>query len=313
MRELTRSNDPVFLSFLQSELKAEGIDYLLLDGFASSVMAPMNATAEQRIVVEAKDYWPAWTILAEAEEFVTEDELLGGRIKILQPKDGFRAAIDPIFLAASIPVENGDSVLDVGAGTGAAALALITRAPWAWASCIDVQPELTALCARSATRSGIAERIGVLAWDIMKKPTPIDTQTYDHVMSNPPYMKADTGQKPKTRAKLLASVETTATLEQWTAFMLDRLKEGGTFSMVHRADRLDEILSLIDGPLGELKIIDLQTKDDGRPTKRVIVQGTKGGTTTEPARRQIIVHEDDGTYSAEGHDILRGAKALSMP
>ena len=100
MRELTRSNDPVFLSYLRAELSAEGIEALMLDAFASSVLEPMNMTALQRVMVADEDYWPAWAINEEAEERATEDQILGGRAILLQPVTGFRAAIDPILLAA---------------------------------------------------------------------------------------------------------------------------------------------------------------------------------------------------------------------
>ena len=63
MREITRSNDPVFLSFIQAELAAEGVEALVLDAFASSVLEPMNVTALQRVMVGDDDYWRAWAIL----------------------------------------------------------------------------------------------------------------------------------------------------------------------------------------------------------------------------------------------------------
>ena len=100
MRELTRSNDPVFLSYLRAELGAEGIEALVLDAFASSVLEPMNMTALQRVMVTDDDYWRAWTVVEEAEGRISEDTVLGGRVHLLQPKVGFRAAIDPILLAA---------------------------------------------------------------------------------------------------------------------------------------------------------------------------------------------------------------------
>jgi hypothetical protein len=82
MRELTRSNDPVLISYLRTELAREGIDCLLLDGYASSVLEPINLTAQQRLMVGEPDYWASWAVLADAEGFGDEDELLGGRISV---------------------------------------------------------------------------------------------------------------------------------------------------------------------------------------------------------------------------------------
>ncbi len=148
MRELTRSNDPVFLSYLRAELSAEGIEALMLDAFASSVLEPMNMTALQRVMVADADYWPAWAINEEAEERAIEDRILGGRAILLQPVTGFRAAIDPILLAASVPAETGDQVLDVGTGSGAAVIALLARLKNISVTGMDVQPGLIAMGAR---------------------------------------------------------------------------------------------------------------------------------------------------------------------
>lgn len=310
MRELTRSNDPVFLSYLRAELAAEGIEALTFDGFASSVLEPMNATALQRVMVTDDDFWPAWAILAEAEESVSEDALLDGRVSILQPVKGFRAAIDPVLLAAAVPAGNGDRVLDVGTGVGAAALALLARAPWAWVAGIDVQPDLIALARRAAARNGMTERVRFDVGDIAR---PADVATVDHVMSNPPFLPKNHGQVPKDAARALATVESTADLAAWLAFMARRLADGGTLTLIHRADRIDEILHhLGDLEIGDVYILDLVPVDDGRPVKRCIVQGAKGRSHGAPIRRALVLHESDGGYTPAAQAVLRDARPLTM-
>ena len=311
MRELTRSNDPVFLSYLQAELSAEGIEVLTFDGFASSVLEPMNVTAQQRVMVPDDDYWPAWAILAEAEETVSEDALLGGRLTILQPLRGFRAAIDPVLLAAAVPAGNGDRVLDVGTGAGAAALALLARAPWTWVSGVDVQPDLIALARRSAARNGMTERARFDVCDIAQ-PT-AGSAPVDHVMSNPPFLPKDHGQVPKDTARALATVESTADLATWLGFMAARLADGGTLTLIHRADRIDEILHHLGRlGIGDGHILDLVPVDDGRPVKRCIVQGTKGRPDAAPIRRALVLHESDGGYTPAAQAVLRDARPLTM-
>ena len=94
-------------------------------------------------------------------ENVTEDALLGGRVKLCQPKSGYRAAIDPVILAAAVDAKANETVLDVGIGVGAAALCLATRLVGVRIVGIEIQEELAALAVQNAENSGFAERFDV--------------------------------------------------------------------------------------------------------------------------------------------------------
>lgn len=312
MRELTRSNDPVFLSYLRAELSAEGIEALVLDAFASSVLQPMNMTALQRVMVADEDYWPAWAITEEAEERTTEDSILGGRATLLQPAAGFRAAIDPILLAATVPVETGDQVLDVGTGTGAAAIALLARADNISVTGMDVQPGLIAMAVRSASRNDFEGQARFITTDIAHPSSTIDAMMFDHVMSNPPFLPADRGQRPKDPARAMATIESSADLKTWIGFMDGHLRDHGTLSIIHRADRVPEILDALGGGYGDLKIVACVSVDDGRPVKRSIVQAVKGATSSGITRNDLVLHEADGTYTDAAQAILRDGHHLTI-
>ncbi len=312
MRELTRSNDPVFLSYLRAELSAEGIEALVLDAFASSVLQPMNMTALQRVMVADGDYWLAWAITEEAEERATEDSILGGRAILLQPVTGFRAAIDPILLAATVPAETGDQVLDVGAGTGAATMALLARAGNISVTGMDVQPGLIAMAARSAFRNDFEGQARFINVDIAHPSSIVDAMMFDHVMSNPPFLPADSGQRPKDPARALATIESSADLKTWIAFMDGHLRDGGTLSVIHRTDRVPEILDALGGGYGDVKIIACVSVDDGRPVKRSIVQAVKGAASSDIMRDELILHEADGTYTDAAQAILRDGNHLTI-
>ncbi|MGJ3258304.1 MAG: methyltransferase domain-containing protein [Rhodospirillales bacterium] len=312
MREITRSNDPVFLSYLQAELAADGIEALVLDAFASSVLEPMNMTALQRVMVGDDDYWRAWAVLEEAEERVTEDAILGGRVTLLQPKDGFRAAVDPILLAACVPAGAKDQVLDCGTGSGAATLALAARVPDATVLGVDMQPNLIALAGRAAHRNGLEDRVRFQLCDVADPAKAMQTRLFDYVMSNPPFLDARHGQVPKDKARALASVESTADLATWLRFMADRLRDGGTLSIIHRFDRVPEILGLLDGGFGDVRRLDLVPVDDGRPVKRTIVQAVKGAPAGTVTEARMVVHHADGGFTAEAEAVLRDAMPLPM-
>jgi len=312
MREIARSNDPVFLSYLQAELAADGIDYLVLDAFASSMLEPMNMTALQRVMVVEDDYWAAWAVVEEAEARISEDSVLDGRVTLLQPKSGFRAAIDPILLAASVPVGSKDQVLDCGTGTGAAALALAARIEDASIMGVDVQPGLVALAVRAAERNGFDERVRFTAMDIADPPASFARQMFDHVMSNPPFLAATNGQTPADPARALATVESTADLAAWIGFMAGRLRDGGTLSVIHRHDRVDEIAAELAGDFGDIRCLDLVPVDDGRPIKRAIVQAVKGGAFGDIRRSRLVLHNADGGFTQAADAVLRDAKALPI-
>lgn len=312
MRELIRSNDVVFLSALNAGLADAGIEAATLDGFASSLIQAMNVTAEQRVMVLEEDYWDAWAVLAEIKGDVEETTLLGGRVRLLQPLKGFRAAIDAVLLAACVPAENGDRVLDVGCGSGAATFSLLARAPWTWVNGVDFQEDLIGLAKRAASLNEISERVAFLAADITTPGVLPETELFDHVLSNPPYLPPHASRMPAHPARAKAMVESTADLAMWIDFCFSRLRDGGTLSIVHRKDRADELIALLMARAGDAKCLEIQTKDDGRPAKRVVVQATKGAAAGPIAQTRILLHDPDGSYSPEAQKILLNAEPLVL-
>lgn len=308
MRELTRTNDPVFLSYLTAELKGEGIVHLVLDAFASSLLAPMNATALQRVMVDEDDYWQAWGVLVEAEEHVTEDSLLDARLILLQPKQGFRASIDPIILAATVPVKAGDRVLDVGTGSGAAALAILVREPWAWVTGLDIQENLIALATRSAARNQMTEHATFQAGDLMSDYAVANLGQFDHVMSNPPFFERGSGQLPKNKARALATVESTADLRKWIEFMVGAARDGGTITLIHRAEREYEVIDLLRHWCGDIAVMDLTSKQKEGTQKLFVIQAIKNAQAGEISRTELILHKADDDFTDQALAVLRDAQ-----
>jgi len=298
----------VFLSYLIAELKSEGIEHLVLDAFASTLLAPMNATALQRIMVDEDDYWQAWGVLVEAEEQVTEDTFLDGRLVMLQPKEGFRVSIDPIILAATVPVSSGDRVLDVGTGSGAAALALLVREPWAWVTGIDIQEKMIALANRSAVRNRMQERVNFVVSDVIAGVPDDQVGAFDHVMSNPPFFAHGSGQIPKNKARALATVESSANLAVWVDFMVLAVRDGGTITLVHRAEREDELVGFLKRQCGDMAVMDLTSKAGEAAQKLIVVQAVKGGTAKNVSRRELVLHHAGDDFTEDALAILRDAQ-----
>lgn len=239
----------------------------------------------------------------------SRDALLGGRVLLDQPATGYRAAIDPVLLAAAVPAAPRDSVLDLGCGAGAAALCLLARMPEVRVTGLDLQMDLVRLAGENARKNGAAARFAAMAGDVAKLPPRLSPASFDHVMCNPPYLKAESGRPSPHRARDLANREGRAGLDDWVSAALAMTRTRGSVTLIHRADRLDDLLAALQGRAGNVAVFPLWPKADS-PAKRVIVQARKG--TAGPLRlcAGISLHEADGGYTAAAEAVLREAAPL---
>jgi len=246
-----------------------------------------------------------------AQDSFSEDFLLGGRVLICQPTQGYRVAIDPIFLAASIVVEPGDSVLDIGAGVGAASLCLATRVPDVRVTGVELQREYVRYAADNAKLNQLRNRVEILHGDLLRPPPRLAAGTFSHVMTNPPYLAATRNNISPNENKAAANLEGEADFDQWARFCLLMVKPKGSVTFIHRADRLDQILAFFAGKLGNITIYPLWPGKN-KPAKRVLIRGIKN---TQGALRLLpgmVLHKDDGSYTPEADAILRQACPLVM-
>jgi len=159
---------------------------------------------------------------------ISDDALLGGRVKLLQPTEGYRVAIDPVLLAAAVPAGAGDSVLDIGCGVGAAALCLAARVAGCRVTGIEAQRDLVRLAGDNAARNNVADRVAIMAGDIRTPPPRLEPGSFAHVMANPPYMEAEAASPSPIAAKAAATVEAGADLAIWVRFALAMTRPRGT-------------------------------------------------------------------------------------
>lgn len=257
-------------------------------------------------------------VAGEADNATSQDDLLGGRIRILQPAKGYRAAIDPVFLAAAIAATPGQKVLDVGAGVGTAALCLAARVAGLQVAGVERQRDLVRLARRNAEANGLGDRIDVMVADLKQPPVRLAGGTFDHVMANPPFLESGRGNRPPDPGKAVATVEDEATLEDWLRFCLLMVRPKGRVTLVHRADRLDQVLAALNGRLGDIVIFPLwpgPAKASGpgeRPAKRVIVSGRKGVATPLRLTPGLVLHAEDGAFTAAAEAVLRHGAGLTL-
>ena len=246
--------------------------------------------------------------LLQMTEIATSlDELLGGRVRLIQPQGGLRAAIDPVLLAAAIPAKSGEQVLDAGCGTGAAALCLAARVAGVRVVGLDLQADLVALALESASLNAMSGRIAFFAGDILAPPPQIAETQFDHVMANPPYMRAGSGHVSPDRSRALASVEGAADLASWVRFCVGRTQPGGSVTFIHRADRAAEVAALLVAAGADAAICPLGPK-------RALIQGIAAGAGSAiPSVCHLpglTLHEADRAFSAGAEAILRHGQGL---
>jgi tRNA1(Val) A37 N6-methylase TrmN6 len=235
------------------------------------------------------------------------DSLLDGRVQVAQPADGYRVAVDAVLLAAAVDAAPGATVLDLGCGVGSVGLCLAWRRPDLSITGLDREPVFVAAARANAARNGFGARLHICAADVR---APL-AQKFDHVAMNPPYLKAGTATVSAHPLKAAATAESDATLADWIAAARDALKPGGVLTLIHRADRLDDVLSAVTRSFGGITILPLHPKQD-RAAKRVILRAQLGSGEKLAMLPGLVLHEENGAFTAAADRILRHGNALPM-
>ena len=248
-----------------------------------------------------------------------ETQLLNGRVVCLQSKTGYRAAIDPVFLAAAIDANAGDRVLDVGSGTGAASLCLAARVQGVEITGIEIQPEYAEMARKSAGLTGVEKQINFITADLTALPTSEKFREFDHVMTNPPYIMEGKGRLPLDKTKARATLESNVALDQWIFHCLKMTRSRGIFTIIHRAERLEHIMASITGVLGNIVVFPLwpsrisRNKNKPISANRIIISGRKGVKSPGVLSSGMALHEGrDGRYTSEAYSILTHASLLKI-
>lgn len=241
----------------------------------------------------------------------SDDTLLGGRVHLRQPIEGYRVAIDPVLLAAAVPAATADLVLDLGCGVGAAALCLAARAPGCRIVGLERDAALARLARENAARNDLGERVSIIEGDLLAPPASVLPGSFTHVMANPPFLEAARASPSPRPGRATASVEGEATLTDWIAVALEMLLDKGVLTLIHRADRLGDILATLAGRAGGAIVYPLWP-GEGKAAKRILVQAKKGSAAPMILEAGLVLHQPDGRYSAAAEAVLRRGAALAM-
>jgi tRNA1(Val) A37 N6-methylase TrmN6 len=235
---------------------------------------------------------------------VTEDGLLGGRVRLLQPKHGYRVAVDAVLLAAATDAQPGERVLDLGAGVGAVGLCLANRVPGCRIVGIELQAPLVELAERNAQLNGMSDRVRTIRHDLAQ-PLTSDLGLFDHVATNPPYLPAAVADPSPDPIKALATVESSADLARWLEIATTAAT--ATVTLIHRSDRLAEIVAGLERHGWADIVIQPLT-----PVRRVVVRARPSVHTRRREAPPFLLHRPEGGYTEQAEAILRHAAPLAF-
>ncbi len=248
-------------------------------------------------------------------EALTRDAFLGGRVTLHQPAQGYRAGVDPVLLAASVPARAGQTVLDLGCGVGAAMLCLAERVRGLHLTGIELQPAYADLARRNAATNG--RDAEVITGDLACLPAALRHRRFDHVLANPPYFDRVAGVAAAEPGRETALGEDTP-LETWVRTAAKRCAPKGHVSFIHRAERLPSLLPLLGARLGSVQVLPLLPRQ-GRPARLVLVRARQGGRAPFRLHDGIVLHSgaahmaDAESYTDLIADVLRRGAALPFP
>lgn len=249
---------------------------------------------------------------------VTEDAFLGGRLSLLQPRGGYRAGTDAVLLAAAIPAKGspGERVLDAGAGVGAVGLCLAARVAGTRVMMAESEPRLVELARCNVARNALEGRVEVVAADVASPARTLTAaglaaDSFAHVAANPPFNIEGRGRSPRHALKARAHAMPAGSLGRWVRFLTRVAAPGGTLSMIHRPDALPELLGLLEGRFGALRLLPVHPRRDV-PAVRVIIQGLKGSRAPLSVLPGLVLHRSDNRPRPEIVDILRHGASLAL-
>lgn len=243
---------------------------------------------------------------------LTQDDFLGGRIKITQPQKGYRAGVDAVLLASAVAAVPEQSVLDVGCGVGTAALCLHARVPNLRMVGVEIQEDYAALAQKNA-RDANADLSTVVA-DVADLPNDIRQMQFDHVITNPPYFERSRGHS-STDAGRDTALGGATSLEDWLIAGIKRVAAKGTLTVIQRIERLPEVMKAIDGRMGSIRLRPIVPRE-GKPGKLFLLQAKQDGKAPFVLLPPLVMHQDDHhigdveSYTTPVRAILRDGEKL---
>ena len=247
---------------------------------------------------------------------ITDDAVLDGRLRLRQPAHGHRVGHDAILLAAATAAKKGEHAVELGAGVGAAGLALAQRIDGLRVTLVEVDPALVALAQENADRNGLAPRVNAVALDVAASARAFTAAglkpgSADRVLMNPPFLDVTRQRASPHAGRRLAHAASPGVLTTWISAASRLLSARGVLTLIWRADALEDVLAALKRGFGGVAVLPVHPKR-GAPAIRVLVHAAKQSRAPLRIYPGLILSAADGRPSEEASAVLRGRSVLPL-
>lgn len=232
----------------------------------------------------------------------TVDDLQNG-YKIIQKSHSFRYGVDAVLLSDFADIKHRHSVIDLGTGTGIIPILIYARKKPLEITAVEIQKEMAEMAERSVKLNGLEEHIKVLCMDLKEAPGFLGKAKFDCVVTNPPYVKKECGINNPSETKAISRFEIMCSLEDVLTAAKELLRPGGKFFMVHRTDRLADIIYEMRVNGIEPKRIRFVHPSIGKRPNLLLIEGARGGNKELKFMDPLYIHDENGEYTEEIHRI----------
>ena len=259
---------------------------------------------------------PAERNLGAIPSDLTDDAILGGRLRLWQPRRGHRFGHDAVLLAAATPARDGDRAAELGAGVGAAGLALVARVPGIRITLVEISAGLAALAALNAARNQLAGRVDAVALDVAAPAAEyaaagLHPASCDAVLMNPPFNHPARHKPSPDRQRRAAHDLGRTSLATWIDAAARLLRPGGTLTVIFRADGVMDLITALSGGFGGIALLPVHGKPNA-PAIRVIAGAVKGSSAPPAILPGLVLAADDGTPTQAAEAVLRHGAELTL-
>ena len=233
------------------------------------------------------------------------DDLQYKGLRIIQKREGFRFGIDAVLLANFTKVRKNQKVIDLGTGTGIISILIAAKNEPGIVKGIEIQQDMVEMAQRSVKLNRLDEKINIIHADIKEAVDYFGSSSFDVVVTNPPYMNRGGGLLNSSDKKALSRHELLCTLEDVVRVSSKLLVPGGLFSMVHRPDRLVDIVFLMRSHGIEPKQLRFVHPAPYKKPNLMLINGARGGRPQLKMMDPLYVYDEKGCYSEEINEIYQ--------
>jgi tRNA1(Val) A37 N6-methylase TrmN6 len=239
----------------------------------------------------------------------TTSPFLGGKLQLAQPAKGHRAGTDAALLAACVSPSRGETLFDLGAGVGAAGLAVAMRAPGTRVGLVEIDPEIEHLARVNIERNGLGGQATALLADVTARLPQADSAlaaaSAEHVIMNPPFHLAGTVRVPPSDYRAKAHIHGEEGDEAWIRCAHALLRPRGVLAMIHRSDALPRLLASLDRRFGDIRVKPVLPRAHD-PATRILIRAIRDNRAPFVLLPALVLHGADGSFTAQADALHRG-------